>query len=93
MHAHLYTWGAGHATAEGERIPVKVPWRCPLQLAGCEACVLSLGQCELACEVAKHMLTGPRSAVAIIAVAVLGDQSCERPGAVQEAGEPWCCVS
>jgi hypothetical protein len=25
MHAHLYTWGVGHATAEGERIPVKVP--------------------------------------------------------------------
>jgi len=24
MRAHLYTWGAGHVTAEGERIPVKV---------------------------------------------------------------------
>ena len=24
MKAHLYTWGGGHVTAEGERIPVKV---------------------------------------------------------------------
>ena len=24
MRAHLYTWGAGHMTAEGEKIPVRV---------------------------------------------------------------------
>lgn len=28
MRAHLYTWGAGHVTAEGERIPVKVGTPC-----------------------------------------------------------------
>lgn len=42
MHAHLYTWGAGHATAEGERIPVKVRCFCPMQLCSCGRCLLFL---------------------------------------------------
>ena len=41
MHAHLYTWGAGHATAEGERLPVKVRCFCPCSFAHAEGVYFS----------------------------------------------------
>jgi hypothetical protein len=41
--AHLYTWGAGHRTAEGEYVPVQVRAVC-VRVSVCSACA-----CVCAC--------------------------------------------